>query len=62
MTLTDHHEWVRSAANQLMCGGDVLWQAMCCEWAEVTLIRYVQYIADNIGDALSAPTVLQPPS
>jgi hypothetical protein len=46
----------------LMCGGDVLWQAMCCEWAEVTLIRYVQYIADNIGDALSAPTVLQPPS
>lgn len=53
MTLADHHEWVRSAANQLMCGGDVLWQAMCCEWAEVTLIRDVQYIADNVGDALA---------
>ncbi|WGJ15657.1 AAA family ATPase [Methylocapsa sp. D3K7] len=53
MTLADHHEWIRSAANQLMCGGDVLWQAMCCEWAEVTLVRDVQYIADSVGDALA---------
>jgi predicted ATPase len=33
MTLADHHEWVRLAANQLKCGGDTLWQAMCAEWA-----------------------------
>jgi predicted ATPase len=32
MTLADHHEWVRLAANQLKCGGDTLWQAMCAEW------------------------------
>jgi predicted ATPase len=34
MTLEDHHDWVRLAANKLMCGGDVLWQAMCAEYAE----------------------------
>ena len=33
MMLGDHHEWVRYAANELMCGGDMLWQAMCVEWA-----------------------------
>jgi predicted ATPase len=33
MTLGDHHEWVRYSANELMCGGDILWQAMCAEWA-----------------------------
>ena len=53
MTLADHHEWVASAANQLMCGGDVLWQAMCCEWVEATPADEVQYIVDSVGDALS---------
>jgi hypothetical protein len=33
MTLAAHHEWIRLAANQLKCGGDTLWQAMCAEWA-----------------------------
>jgi predicted ATPase len=53
MTLADHHEWVRAAANQMQCGGDVLWQAMCCEWADCTSTRDVQYIVDSIGDALA---------
>lgn len=52
MTLTDHHEWVRMAANQLMCGGDALWAAMCAEWAEVTPKRDLEYIIDNIADSL----------
>lgn len=34
MLLGDHHDWVRVAANQLRCGGDILWQAMCAEWAK----------------------------
>ena len=38
MTLADHHDWVRVAANQLMCGGDTLWQAMCAEWAKTILL------------------------
>lgn len=37
MTLGDHHDWIRIAANQLMCGGDTLWQAMCAEWAKACL-------------------------
>lgn len=32
MTLRDHHDWVKAAASELKCGGDVLWQAMCAEW------------------------------
>ncbi len=53
MTLTDHHEWVGSAANHLMCGGDVLWQAMCCEWAETTTREEIQYVLDSVTDALA---------
>lgn len=57
MLLADHHAWVRSAANELMCGSDVLWQAMCSEWAAVTPVDDVRYIIDSIGDALTnAPT------
>jgi predicted ATPase len=37
MNLSDHHDWVRFAANQLLCGGDTLWQAMCAEWAQKCL-------------------------
>jgi hypothetical protein len=37
MTYTDHHEWVRLAADRLMLSGIVLWQAMCGEWARTCL-------------------------
>lgn len=53
MTLTDHHEWVKYAANQLMCGSDVLWQAMCSEWAEFTPKAELEYLIDSISDALN---------
>ena len=53
MLLADHHAWVLSAANELMCGSDVLWQAMCSEWAAATQIDEVRYIIDSIGDALA---------
>lgn len=52
MLLGNHHEWVRQAANELMCGSDVLWQAMCSEWADQASIEEVQYIIDAIQDAL----------
>jgi predicted ATPase len=52
MTLTDHHEWVRMAANQLMCGGEALWSAMCAEWAEIIPLSEVRYITESIADAL----------
>ncbi len=34
MTLSDHHDWVREAADKLIIGGDVLWQALCASWAQ----------------------------
>jgi predicted ATPase len=53
MTLVDHHEWIKSAANQLMCGSDILWQAMCCEWVETIPVKELQYVIDSVGDALN---------
>lgn len=34
MTLANHHDWIRSAATKLTLGGNILWQAMCAEWAD----------------------------
>ena len=33
MTVPEHHDWLRRAANELRCGTETLWQAMCAEWA-----------------------------
>lgn len=33
MALTSHHDWVGSAADSLVLGGEALWQMMCAEWA-----------------------------
>jgi predicted ATPase len=33
MTHADHHEWVTHAATPLSLNEDILWQAMCAEWA-----------------------------
>jgi predicted ATPase len=53
MTLTDHHEWLRSAANHLRYGGDGLWQAMCCEWADLIDPTEVRYLVDRVQDAMN---------
>ena len=34
MNQTDHKEWVRSAADELVLGADILWQAMCASFAQ----------------------------
>lgn len=53
MTLGDHHDWVRMAANQLLCGGDILWQAMCAEWAKQCFRQeHMKDIADVIEESL----------
>lgn len=51
MTVNDHHEWVKLAANVLQCGGDVLWQAMCAEWAKAQTQGVYKPIIDAIEDA-----------
>jgi len=53
MTLTNHHDWVASAATSLMIGGDTLWQAMCSEWSRLNKKAEVQSILDHIEDALT---------
>lgn len=52
MTLNDHHDWVTFAANQLMCSGDTLWQAMCAEWAKTLTPEMVAPIVNAVEDAL----------
>lgn len=37
MTLTAHHDWVRYAADRLVVGSNVLWQALCSEWSKQCL-------------------------
>lgn len=61
MLLPEHHDWVNSAATNLVLGGDVLWQALCAEWAEKCLEadeakKIVQPIEDAlIGVSLTGP-------
>lgn len=54
MLLSDHHEWVKFAADRLAVTGDVLWQAMCAEWCLQCLSEEER---DRIGDALASVIV-----
>jgi AAA ATPase domain len=33
MALANHHDWVKSAADRLTLGGEILWQALASAWA-----------------------------
>jgi hypothetical protein len=33
MALADHHEWIKTAADRLTIGGEILWQALASVWA-----------------------------
>ena len=37
MTLGDHHDWPRQAANRLHVSSDYLWQALCAAYAKIGL-------------------------
>jgi len=51
--LADHHAWLDHAANQLVLGGDTLWQAMCAEWATKCMSPDVAAeVGQIVGDAL----------
>ncbi|MGE0252941.1 MAG: ATP-dependent endonuclease [Dongiaceae bacterium] len=48
-----HHEWVGLASHKLLLGGDVLWQAMCAEWATKCLLEHeARLITDVIRATL----------
>lgn len=53
MTVDDHHEWVRLAADELVLGGQILWQALCAIWAEKHLTTAgANAIVDPLLDAI----------
>lgn len=51
-TLSNHHDWVRVAADHLRCGGETLWQAMCAEWARTQPYAEFSEIVDAIEEKL----------
>jgi predicted ATPase len=56
MTLANHHDWIKSAADRLVVGGGHLWRGMCNCWAQKTLtkedkdfiIRYIESTLQGI--------------
>ncbi len=68
MSLSNHHEWVKSAADTLQLPGETLWQAMCAEWATLALdAEQAKSTIDIVSDLLladpisvSSPTVRLP--
>lgn len=55
MMLPDHHDWVNTAANKLVLGGDVLWQALSAQWAHDCLGDNGRAFADAILDKFNLP-------
>jgi predicted ATPase len=49
MLLSDHHEWVRFAADRLAIAGNVLWQCACAEWC---LRCLPESESNKIGDSI----------
>jgi hypothetical protein len=52
MSLENHHDWISQAATALVLGGDVLWQALCAEWAEYLPVQEAQKILQPIQDTI----------
>jgi predicted ATPase len=57
MAQTDHHDWVREAANTLVLTTDTLWHAMCAEWATTIMEpdaagEILQVIEDALDESM----------
>ena len=52
MVTRDYHAWVDEAANKLILRGDILWQAMCAEWAINLAPEEASKIVQPIDDAI----------
>jgi hypothetical protein len=54
MAGSDHHQWAKSAAKTLAVGSEILWQALCADWATSTMQKETigRGITDLILDAL----------
>lgn len=55
MARDDHHDWPRDAADRLIVGADLLWQALCASWAtDCASTADLAVIAQPIQDALGS--------
>lgn len=55
MTLGNHHEWVKYAADKLTLGSDNLWQAMCAAWATNCMnVSICSAISDEIKNKIGS--------
>lgn len=55
MAVSDHHQWVNDAASKLVLRSDVLWTAMCAEWAKKLVPQEALKLTQPIDDALIDP-------
>ncbi|MNY31383.1 hypothetical protein D3C86_1655460 [compost metagenome] len=54
MTLQNHHDWVRQAADELVVGSEILWQALASAWAaSCATPAQVEGISQLVADALA---------
>lgn len=55
MTLQNHHDWVRQAADDLVLGTEILWQAMASAWAtSCATPEQIQVVSQAVADALAS--------
>lgn len=55
MTLPDHHEWNKSVADKIICGGSELWRALCRSWVEnVYKPDSTNFVLTSIKDKIQA--------
>lgn len=56
MALSDHHHWLGQAASNLFLSTEMLWQAMCAEWASNCLdADEAARIAEAVENSLLSP-------
>lgn len=61
MTLGNHHDWLRAAADRLIVGGGHLWRGMCNCWAKYTVSsKEVAAIIENIDATLQGLPFQEP--
>jgi hypothetical protein len=66
MTLTNHHDWIKSVADRMIIGSNDLWRAMAISWVKdcmdksdaVKIIERIQSALDGIAFADATPTEL----
>jgi len=53
MTMTNHHDWIKVAADRLTLGSEILWQALSSSWAAAcATAEQKQVVSQPVRDAL----------